>query len=139
MPSALKRRVDDGKPLFVLLEGDAGDAKHLFQLLGWHLHWAGRRCGAGHGLRESRRARGVAGDVALIFRHRLGDVAVEHGDRAEALKVAKRLSTVISAPAPLRIDGPQRNVGEDYDRLWGRAPFKIVLEPLELVSAEIAK
>src|SRR5579864_6617917 len=36
--SCLEGRIDDGKPLLVLLEGDAGDAEHLFQLVGRHLH-----------------------------------------------------------------------------------------------------
>jgi len=37
---ALQRRVDDREALFVLLEGDVGDAKHFAQLIVWHLHRA---------------------------------------------------------------------------------------------------
>src|SRR4029077_18610827 len=67
------------------------------------------------------------------------NVAVEHGDRAEFLQVAQCLRAVLRAPAPIRIDGPERNMGEHDDRLRGRAAFHIVFEPSELLAAEIAE
>ena len=95
--------------------------------------------GAGRRLRERRRARGVEGDVALDLLHDLVDVAVEHGHRAEPLQVGERLRAVVRAPAPLRIDGPQRDVGEHHDRRARREPRHVVLEPLELLGAEVAE
>src|SRR6185312_3596883 len=42
---ALQRRIDNGEPLLVLLEGDACYAEHAAQLVVRHLHRAGRgRC-----------------------------------------------------------------------------------------------
>ena len=67
------------------------------------------------------------------------DVAVEHGDRAEFFQVAQRLRAVLRAPAPVRIDGPKRNVRKHDDRLRGRAAFDVVFEPRELLAAEIAE
>src|SRR6266702_2013940 len=114
--SALQRRVDDRKRLAALLEIDAGDAEHGAKLGVLDLHRSGRGGGPRRRLREGGRARGVEGDVAFDLLHHLVDVAVQHGDRAEALDVFQRASAVLGAPAPLRIHRPQRGMGEQHDR-----------------------
>src|SRR6202044_3716090 len=63
---------------------------------------------------------------------------VEHGHRAEALEIRQRLGRVVGAPAPFRIDRPQRNVREHDDRGRGGTAFQVVLEPFELLGAEVA-
>src|SRR5215472_18674490 len=67
------------------------------------------------------------------------DVAVEHGDRAEPLQKFDGARAIVGAPAPLLIDGPQRNVGEYHDRHLCGFSLEIVREPLELLLAEIAE
>ncbi len=102
-----------------------------------HRSWRGR--GARRRLRKRGRAGGVEGDVAFHFLHDLVDMAVEHGHRAEALEIRQRLGPVVGAPAPIRIDGPQRNVGEHDDRRRRGAALQVVFEPFELLGAEIAQ
>src|SRR5512135_476124 len=63
-------------------------------------------------------------------------MAVEHGDRAEALQAVERFAAVARSPAPLRIDRPERDMGEDDDGRAGGEPAHVVLEPGELVRTE---
>src|SRR6185312_4918941 len=137
--STLQRRVDDAEPLLALLAGDAGSAEQRAQLVACDLHRAGRLRRTGRGLRERGRARRVEGDVTLDLLHHLVDMAVEHGDRAEAFQVGERLRAVLGAPAPFRIDSPERDMREHDDRLRGRTALEVLLEPFELVVAEIAE
>src|SRR5579875_3051927 len=67
------------------------------------------------------------------------DMAVEHGDGAEALQIAQRLRTVVGAPAPFLIDRPQRDMREHHDRLRGRTALYVILQPFELLVPEIAE
>src|SRR5207245_6208479 len=67
------------------------------------------------------------------------DVAVQHGDRAKTLDVFERAAAVLGAPAPFRIDRPERDVGEQDDRRRLRFAAQIVLEPGEVLGAEIAE
>ena len=76
-------------------------------------------------------------DVAFDFLHDLVDVTVEHRHRSETLEIVERARRVFGAPAPGRIDAPQRNVREHDDRGRCRAALKVVLEPFELLVAEI--
>src|SRR5208282_5757981 len=112
----LQRRVDDREPLLVLLERDGGDAKHGAQPVGGDLLHRSR---GGSATRRRLRKRGGAGgverDVAFDLLHHLVDVAVEHRHRTEALEEFERAAAVFGAPAPIRIDGPERNVGEHDD------------------------
>src|SRR5450631_2068183 len=136
--SALQRRVDDGEPLLALLEGHAGGAEHAAQFVVRNFHRAGRRRGAGRRLREGGRARGVERHIALHLLHHLVDVAVEHGHRAETFQGGERLRAVLGAPAPLRVQRPQRDMCEHDDRRRGRFAFQIVLDPFDLLFAEAA-
>src|SRR6185312_14461647 len=86
IPSAGERRVDDRELLIVLLEVDAGDPEHAAELRVLDFHRAGRGGGAGRGLREGGRARGMERDGAFDLLHDLVDVAVEHGDGTETLQ-----------------------------------------------------
>src|SRR5258708_3288499 len=138
-PLALQRRVDDRKALIARLEVDAGDAEQAAKLVVGDLHRSGRGGTARRRLRERGRARGVEGDVALDFLHHLVDVAVEHGHRAKTFQIIQRAAAVLGAPAPGRIDRPQRDMGEHHDRRGFRLPLEVVLEPFELLSAEIAE
>src|SRR3982074_1160628 len=136
---ALQRRVDDREVLNAALEVDAGNAEQAAKLVVGDLHRSGRGGGARRRLRERGRARGVEGDVALDLLHHLVDVAVQDGYRAEALEVIQRTGAILGAPAPFRIDRPQRNMGEYDDRRGFRFPLEIILEPFKLVGAEIAE
>ena len=55
------------------------------------------------------------------------------------LEVGQRLGAVVRAPAPVRIDRPQRDVGEHDDRRRCRTALDVVLQPFELLGAEIAQ
>src|SRR5437867_13287209 len=66
-------------------------------------------------------------------------MAVQYRDRAEAFDVFQRPRAVLGAPAPLRIDRPQRDVGEQHDRRGFRFPLEVVLKPFELLVAEAAE
>ena len=46
---------------------------------------------------------------------------------------------VLGAPAPLRVDRPERDVGEDHDRLARRPAAQVVLQPGKLRLAEMAE
>jgi len=81
----------------------------------------------------------MKGDVAFDLLHHLVDVAVEHRHRAELLEVGQRLGAVVGAPAPVRINGPQRDMGEQDDRRGGRTAFDVGFQPFELVGAEITE
>src|SRR5260370_8000018 len=137
--SPLQGLVDDGKPLLSALEGDVGDAENRAQLVVGDFHRSRRGCRTRRWLREGGRHGGVKGDVALDLLHDLVDVTVEHRDRAEALEVIERTGRVFGAPAPCWIDRPQRNVGEDDHRGRGGTAFEVVLQPFELLLAEIAQ
>src|ERR1700733_2063272 len=137
--SALQRRVDDREALIAGLEIDAGDAEQAAKLVVGDLHRTGRGRGARRRLRERGRARGVEGDVALDLLHHLVDMAVEHRHRAETLEVIQRAGAVLGAPAPLRIDRPQRNMGEHDNGRRFRAPLEVILKPFKLIGAEIAE
>ena len=78
-------------------------------------------------------------DVAFDLLHELVDVAVENGHRPEALEIAERDGCIVRAPSPIRIDRPQRDMREDDDRRRGLAAVEVVLQPFELIGAEIAE
>src|SRR6185312_2255484 len=63
----------------------------------------------------------------------------QHRDRAETFQLTQRLRAVVRAPAPLRINRPERNVREDDDGRLGGAVLQIRFEPRELILAERAK
>jgi hypothetical protein len=52
----------------------------------------------------------VEGNVALDLLQDLMNVAVQDCDRAEAFEVAERLRAILRAPAPLCVDGPERDM-----------------------------
>ena len=60
----------------------------------------GRWRRAGRRLRKGGRARGVEGHVAFDLLHDLVDVAVQHGDRAEALQHSRAPAAPSSVPQP---------------------------------------
>src|SRR3954471_8490207 len=109
-PSALQRRVDDGQALFAGLEVDAGNAEQAAKLVVGDLHRSGGGRGARRRLREGGRARGVERDIAFHLLHHLMDVTVQHRHRAEILEIIQRAGAVLRAPAPGRIDRPERDV-----------------------------
>src|SRR6185436_16165069 len=115
-----KGLVDDGQRLAGSHEADGAHAQDAAQVAGRDLHRP--RCGrrAGRGLREGGRAGGVEGHVALGLLDDLVDVAVQNGDRAEPREQTERLGAVVGAPAPFRIERPQRDMGEDHDGGRGR-------------------
>ena len=90
-------------------------------------------------MRKSRGHGGVEGHVALHLLHHLVNVPVEHGDRAEALQNRESLRTVLGAPAPFGVDGPQRNVREDDNRRAGGDMGDVLAEPFQLLRADRAE
>src|SRR5215472_11004323 len=137
--SPLQRLVDDCKPLLSAFEDDVGDAENRAQLVVGDFHRSRRGCRARRWLREGGRHGGVKGDVALDLLHDLVDVTVEYRHRAEALEIVESARRVFGAPAPGWIDRPQRNVREDDDRSRCPPALEVVLQPFELLVAEIAQ
>ena len=115
-----QRGVDDGERAATRNERHVRDAEHALELFRIDLHRTRGGCGARCGLRKGGRHRGVKRHVALHLLHDLVNVAVQHGHRSEALEETERLLGVVRAPAPLRIDGPQRHVREEHDRRAAR-------------------
>ena len=62
------------------------------------------------------------------------DVTIEHGHRAEALQITERAAGILGSPAPLRINCPHRQMGEDDDA--GRTAGDILFQPFELVVTQ---
>ena len=139
MRSAGERRVGDGEQLVAGAHLDACDPEQRAELLGRHRHRSGRWRIPGRGLREGGRSRGMEGHVAFDLLHDLVDVPIEHRDRAEALQEAERLQAIVRAPAPVGVDRPERDMGEDDDRRRVRFVLDIVGEPGELVGPEPSK
>src|SRR5262249_28728275 len=69
----------------------------------------------------------------------LMDVPVEHGHGPEPFQELERAGSILRAPAPLLVYGPQRNVSEHYDRCLGRPVIEIAREPCELLVAKVAE
>ena len=118
---------------------DIPNPQHLVQLLRRHFQGPGGGGGTGGGLREGRRHRRVKGDLAFNLLQNLVDVAIEHGDRAEAFQQAQRLLAILGDPSPGGIDGPQGDVGEHHEGRAAGEPCDIVFEPAQLVWAEAAQ
>ena len=123
----------------MLRQRDAAGAEHAGQLIGGNLERPGPLPHAGRGLRIGGRARGVEGHVALDFLHDLMDVAVQHGDRAEAAQIRHELRRIARAPTPRLVNGPQRHVREHDDRRARGAAFEIGLDPRELIGAQACR
>src|SRR5581483_11075946 len=119
-------------------ERNLGNAKNGLQLLRRDLHRTGAWRGAGFRLRKGRGHGRVKGDVALHLLHYLMNVAVKHCDGPEAFEHRERLLAVLSRPAPVGIQRPQRNMGEDDDRRTRGPCAEIVGEPGKLRIAELA-
>src|SRR5260370_42259889 len=66
-------------------------------------------------------------------------MAVEHGHRAELLEVRQGLGAVVRNPAPVLIDRPERDMSKQDARRRCRTTFDIVLQPFELLGAELAQ
>jgi len=89
-------------------------------------------------LRERCRHGRVKGHISFDLLHRLMSMPVQNRDRSEWLEVRQILSAVRSAPAPFRIDSPERYLREDDDRRATRMPLKVVLKPDQLFSFQLA-
>src|SRR5580698_9835743 len=63
-------------------------------------------------------------------------MSVQHRHGTETLDVRQGLFAVVRSPAPIWIDGPQRDVCEEHNRSAGRTAFEIVLKPLQLFVTE---
>src|SRR4029453_4981841 len=63
------------------------------------------------------------------------NVTVETRNRTKPLQIRQRLLAIVGAPSPVRVHGPQRNVGE-YDN-WraARESLDALLQPFELFVA----
>src|SRR5215813_744770 len=111
-------------PFEVIDVGDPEDGAKSCRL---HFHWSWLRGGAGRGLREGGRHRGVKSDVAFHLSRRLMNVAVQDGDRPKSSQESQRLLGVIGPPPPLRVNSPQRNVRENNNRRTRRKRREILL------------
>src|ERR1700733_2734821 len=115
VPSTEQGGIDDGERRFRRYQTDPSGAQELLQIASRHHHRTRTLGDARHALRERGGAGGMEGDMALDFLHDLMDVAVQHGDGAEALQVAQRLSTVLRTPAPILISDPKGHMREQHD------------------------
>src|SRR4051794_30960140 len=118
---------------------DVGDAENGTEPLSFYLHRTRLWCCARRRLRECCRHRGVKRDVSLHLLHRLVDVAVQYRHRSESPEISERLLGIVSAPSPLRINRPKRNVREHYDGCAGRQWFEIFLQPVQLIRTNDAQ
>src|ERR1700730_2574031 len=75
-------------------------------------------------------------NVTFDLLHDLVNMAVQHGHRTETFDVRQGLLAVVGSPAPIWIDGPQRNVRKENNRRTGRAALEIVLKPLQLFVSQ---
>src|SRR6202012_3879259 len=113
--------------LVALRNRDGRQSKLAAELIGGNEHRPRRGRSARHRLWECRRQRGVEGHVAFDFLSELMNVAVENGNRAEALEHVKRALTVFGAPTPFLVENVERDMGEDHDRRAVRLAFQISL------------
>src|SRR5215472_7580299 len=81
----------------------------------------------------------MEGDVALYLLDDLVDVPVEDSHRTEALHIAEGASGVRGAPTPRLVNRPQRQMGHQHDRRARRAASDILLQPFELLVADLGK
>src|SRR3984957_12130517 len=133
---AIERRIHNCETLATDQVVHIRDPRDFLQWVGRPLHRPRRRSRTRRRLREGRRHRRVEGKLAFDLLHHLVDVAVEHSDGTELLHVRQGLLTVVGSPAPIWVDGPQRNVREEHNRSTGRAPLQIVFQPLQLLVTE---
>src|SRR5215470_10713364 len=109
-------RVDDGQPAPALDVVHLAEAEHASELLGRYLERPRPLPHARGRLRKGRRQCGVEADRTFHFLQDLMNVAVQDGDRAEALEMRERLFAIIRHPAPLRVHRPEGHMGEDDQR-----------------------
>src|SRR5205823_3378486 len=100
---------------------------------------AGIRRRARRWLRKSSRHGGMERYVTFYFLKHLVDVTVKHCHGAKALQVSKRSLAVACAPAPLRINRPERDMREDDNRRAGSEILHVGLEPFELLVSELTQ
>src|SRR3984957_5752206 len=124
-----QRVVDEGERLVALSDRDGRQSKLAAELIGGNEHRPRRRRCARHRLWECRRQRGVEGNVAFALLSELMGVAIENGDRTEALEHVERALTIFGAPAPFLVENVERDMGEDDNRRAVRLAFQIRLEP----------
>src|ERR1700730_10163362 len=133
-----KRCICHRERLFSAPDLDARYSKQSAQLFGWHQHRSGGSGGSWRGLRESGGHRGMESHTAFHFLHQLMDMAIEHGDRAEPFEQGERLGRILRAPAPFRINRPERNMREDDDRRRARLALEVGRKPSQLFIAKRA-
>src|SRR5260370_22524877 len=92
-----KRGFDDCERALAADVVDRPHAEHRVQLLGRHLHRAGRGGASRRRLRECGRARGMERDVAVDLLLDLLHMAVEHGCRPETPQIAETAGSVLAA------------------------------------------
>ncbi len=118
---------------------DVSYTQQSAQLFCGNFHRAGRRSCSGPGLRKRRGCRGVERDVAFNLLHGLMNVSVKHRHGTEFFEIGKRLRAIVSAPAPLGIYGPQRDMCEHHNgRAFGKV-LHIFLHPLKLIIPQISQ
>src|SRR6202140_1833350 len=88
---------------------------------------------------ERRGQRSMETHMALHFLHDLVDVPVQNRDLTKSLQQRERLRPIVSTPAPLRIDHPERNVREKNNRCRRGKVSNIFLHPLKLLRSKISQ
>ncbi len=66
------------------------------------------------------------------------DVAVQHAHRSEAPQHRGGLLGIASPPAPVGVEGPERDVSEDHDGRGVSPRGEVGLEPGQLIGAQLA-
>src|SRR3954471_11015338 len=134
--SLAKSRVNDRERMVAFDVVHFRDAKHGRQYGGFNFHRTRLRCPARFGLRKGGGSGCVESDVSLNFSQRLMDVTVKDCDGPEAFQIAEGPLGVACPPAPLRINGPERNMGENDNWSAARESAYIILQPGQLLLAQ---
>ena len=129
-------RLDECQGVLALDIADIPNPQHLVQLVRGHLQrpWGGRRARRGLGVRRGHRR--VKGDPAFDLLQNLMDVAVQHGDRAEAFHQGQRLLPILGDPPPGGVHGPEGDMDKHHEGGAVGESCHILFEPVQLVLAE---
>src|SRR5260370_12387183 len=131
-----QRRVDHRQGVLPANIIHVSNSQNASQLLRRHLHRPRRVRPARLRLWKCRRSRGVKRHIAFDLLHRLMDMSVQHRNGAELFQIGQRLRAIVSAPAPLRINRPQRNVREHHNPRAVLQILHVVFQSSELFASQ---
>lgn len=131
-----QRSVYQRQRVISLREIYAGNAEQTAQFIGRHSQRPWPRCLTRLRLRKSGRHCRMERDISFHFLHRLMDMTVQHRDGAKPFQISQGLRRVFCSPAPLRIDRPKRNMGENHYRRTRGKTLQFFFQPRQLLFAQ---